>query len=69
MADAKRCDRCKNFYMADDTEMYGVTKITAVVSTGIGGSNKTYDLCPKCSKEFKNFMHNLSIKEEPKGEE
>lgn len=26
MADAKRCDRCESFYMADDIKMYGIKK-------------------------------------------
>ena len=56
MADAKRCDRCRNFYMTDDIKMS--------ISTGVGETVKTYDLCPKCSEKLKNFMDNISDKVE-----
>lgn len=69
MADAKKCDRCKNFYMPDDIEIYGIRKIIMSVFNGAGDIDKSYDLCPKCSKKLKNFMDSLLIKEELKGEE
>lgn len=69
MADAKRCDRCESFYMADDIKMYDIKKIIVVVSTGIGENTKTYDLCPECAKKLKDFMNNLRNKAETKGEE
>ena len=56
MADAKRCDRCRNFYMTDDIKMS--------ISTGVGETVKTYDLCPKCSEKLKFFMDNISDKVE-----
>lgn len=64
MADAKRCDRCRNFYMTDDIEMYGITRIKRSIFTGVGETVKTYDLCPKCSEKFKIFMDNISDKVE-----
>ena len=69
MADAKRCDRCRNFYMTDDIEMYGIKRIIMSVSTSIGENTKTYDLCPECAKKLKDFMNNLRNKAETKGEE
>ena len=60
MADAKRCDRCRNFYMTDDIKMYGITRIKMSISTGVGETVKTYDLCPKCSEKLKFFMDNIS---------
>lgn len=66
MADAKRCDRCKNFYMPDDIEMYGIRKIIMSVFNGAGDSAKSYDLCPKCSKELKIFMDSPPNKAELK---
>lgn len=69
MADAKKCDRCESFYMADDIKMYDIKKIIVVVSTGIGENPKTYDLCPECAKKLKDFMNNLRNKAETKGEE
>lgn len=69
MADAKKCDRCNNFYMPDDIEMYSIKRIIAIISTGTGETNKTYDLCPECAKKLKDFMNNLRNKAETKGEE
>lgn len=64
MADAKRCDRCRNFYMTDDIEEYGIKRIKMSVSTGVCGTVISYDLCPKCSEKLKIFMDNISDKVE-----
>lgn len=54
MSDAKRCDRCGNYYQHDDLIDAG--------SNGIMTFNKygqrldSYDLCKACIEEFKNWI-------------
>lgn len=63
MADAKVCDRCRNFYMpikfnprhvsdGEYKEGRPIFRITAETF----GINDTYDLCPECGEAFRDFM-------------
>lgn len=61
MSDAKRCDRCGNFYnMDDDISKRGKINNKAVNFIGAyhGGSTRCgyFDLCPDCSKSFVNWF-------------
>lgn len=60
MADAKKCDRCGEFYVAKNFRQ----KLTVRVNSG---SNTWYelDLCDKCHKELQAFLNfNNADKEE-----
>lgn len=59
MADAKKCDRCGDFYTMDDlfrlgNEEYINVKIFKCTSIGDGfkHSDDRYDLCPKCMEKL-----------------
>lgn len=59
MANAKKCDRCGNFYdmyrgirFKADGEIYGA--FSAVLSNGF--RMKALDLCPACMKETITFL-------------
>lgn len=61
--DAKKCDRCGNFY-----ETQNVFFKYFVISTR-GCVKRTLDLCPECydilASFLKNEQHNNSVKEDP----
>lgn len=62
MADAKQCDRCKNFYTSNiafktngrinGNHVGGVATITPD-----GDCDTWYDLCDSCVKDLDTFLH------------
>lgn len=72
MADAKKCDRCGEFYVERviDCKKIGGDHIrplngTLRVYEGFSNSGFYYDLCPAC---FDTLMDFLNIEEVDKGE-
>lgn len=59
---AKKCDRCGSFYEVYNTKN-DENKINGIKTFNINPNNNTfyshrpYDLCPKCSEEFMNWLH------------
>lgn len=62
--DAKKCDRCGNFYLSSDIEYplinAGDTKRQA---TTIGNSFFAVDMCPSCWNEFAKWWENKECQE------
>ena len=61
MSDAKRCDRCGDFYsMNDDIQKRGKinNKTVNYIGAYAGESARCgyFDLCPECSKSFVNWL-------------
>ena len=52
--DAKKCDRCREFYDAYGTKDYTMRKRDGV-------SWENVDLCPKCYEDFVAFMKNRDM--------
>ena len=67
MANAKKCDRCKNFYdtyrgiryRSADGELYSAFKTVLANSF----ATKNIDMCPACMKETITFLR-LEVEEE-----
>ena len=62
MADAKRCDRCGQFYIYS-SETHGCKFYSAVENrerliTSIGNNYTDFDICPECWAKFREFMEN-----------
>ena len=62
MANAKKCDRCGEFYISGEIMFRIDDEFPAeLYITGRSGLNiKNYDLCDKCWKEFMDFLDNCS---------
>lgn len=61
MSDAKKCDRCSEFYsMNDDIPKRGKINNKTVNYIGAYSGESTrcgyFDLCPECSKSFANWF-------------
>ncbi len=52
--DAKKCDRCGEFYDAYDTKNYTMRKRNGMFWENV-------DLCPKCYEDFVAFMKNTDM--------
>ena len=53
MAEAKQCDRCGVYYLKADEQLIRQDEFYVMPRT----SNKSKDLCLKCSKELQAFMY------------
>jgi hypothetical protein len=49
MADAKKCDRCGNFYVKNNDPAYVITYFNRL-------THFTKDLCPDCEKKLKEWF-------------
>lgn len=56
MADAKQCDRCREFYFPSD-----VTSSVQTIPYAAKGWTKTYDLCFTCTENHIKFMDNTLL--------
>ena len=61
MSDAKKCDRCKNFYLeTDDIQTrpsYAGIRIYSVELKGMGGTHiRGFDLCADCASKLDLFL-------------
>lgn len=61
MADAKRCDRCKDYYTPfTNSEIVDMGKIDGRILEKITihtyGMQRHLDICSKCSNEFRNWF-------------
>lgn len=62
MAEAYRCDRCKQFYEAFDTNLNPTDDrtydyyIRIIKRNRYRNDDKAYDLCPTCYKALSNFL-------------
>lgn len=62
MTETYRCDRCKQFYEAFDTnltddQIHGYS-IRIVKRYRYHNDDRVYNLCPKCYKALSNFLFN-----------
>lgn len=67
MSEAKKCDRCGNFYsINDDIPKRGMIRNKAVNYIGAYAGESTrcgyFDLCLECSKSFVNWLENCMTK-------
>lgn len=61
MSDAKKCDRCKKFYLETDDiktrPAYAELKIFSVELKGMGGTHiRGFDLCAACALKLDLFL-------------
>lgn len=58
--DAKRCDRCGEFYIQpvldSHTSYKTVGRPIVAIDVLAPGIHKQFDLCPKCADEFRKFF-------------
>lgn len=52
MSDAKRCDRCGNYYM-----QVMLNKMNAKFRVVYTTTDKKYDLCPDCQELLEKFLN------------
>lgn len=63
MANAKKCDRCKNYY-DENTKYKTKGRLIGSIISGVATTNriyekdKCYDLCDKCLTELFDFLEN-----------
>lgn len=68
MSDAKKCDRCGNFYSINEDipPERGMINLKNVHFIGAYAGESTrcgyFDLCPECSKSFVNWLENCMTK-------
>lgn len=56
MSEAKRCDRCGNYYQLDiSNEEDDVVGVVALDKYGIG--RRKYDLCGECRNQFNDWCN------------
>lgn len=58
MANAKRCDRCGEFYMPDKEK--NLDNIQVGVFPHVGGF-QAFDLCPECAEMLEEFCSLLML--------
>ena len=67
MANAKKCDRCGNFFVIAPSVTYGNIKTGTKKMLKNGVIDIThadeFDICSKCNDAFKKFMSNESTEE------
>ena len=56
MADAKKCDRCGDFYERSKTEL--IPKVVKGVRRQYYEYYEFYDLCPNCLAKLRIFLAN-----------
>lgn len=69
MADAKKCDRCGNYYDENAKHKVTINSCKTVISevctyTRSGHAYKPYDLCDNCIDDFFEFMCNRQLEKE-----
>lgn len=66
MANAKKCDRCGEYYEEKDVKF----RLFEMTYAGLLAGQNDIDLCPHCSDMFKIFMNNVKkeVRPEEKGE-
>ena len=68
MSDARKCDRCHQYYvMRSDA---GRNSSTIIKSESVNGSHNsnTYDLCDACTSDFNEFMAAFPLEVESPGD-
>lgn len=62
MADAKKCDRCGEFYIQKDNKFKidDEFPVELHLTSRSGWNIKEYDLCDKCWEELMDFLDNCS---------
>lgn len=72
MANAKKCDRCGDFYMEREITLFdnAIKTIAKAVQTIVSPNNKSViqdriethiDVCPKCSKSLKMWLNEKEV--------
>lgn len=69
MADAKQCDRCKNFYIRNialktNGRISGSYIGGMAMATPDGDCDIWYDLCDSCVRDLHEFLNNYKSEQE-----
>lgn len=56
--DAKKCDRCGEYFETIPEEKSGMVVLYEFIKSGLPSHEANYakDLCPKCKKEFEEWL-------------
>ena len=60
MADAKKCDRCGNYYERDHTNN---RRVIIHRDNNFGAAMKGWDICPSCTESLYLFMNEFKKQE------
>jgi hypothetical protein len=64
MSDAKKCDRCGDFFVMAPTVQFGTISSNTIKINKNGCRSSArigkFDLCRRCDEAFTNFMSNIS---------